>query len=381
MNVWITFLKTFRENLREWKILVMALSFAPAFVFMMHGYFSVASPAYRLLVINLDTQEDGTRHPLLRAWEDARHTDGTAMFLTEEVHDLEVARDKIERREADLLVVLPAGFLAGLHQTREQGVPYSGKLVNHYDQNNPRGAMAMALSDYVAYSLAFELTATALPFGVEAVSVGGPGQRSEFDLYVPALLVLAIIMILFTAAASLIKEVDKKTLRRLMLSPLRTGELLAAVALNQVLLGTVALALAYLAAYATGYRDQGSLPLFLLVGAVTSLAVVAVAVLTAAFLSTIFELLTVGVFPFFVLMFFSECMFPLPKIPLGTLLGQVFYLNDVLPTALAVRAFNKILNFGAGFQEIALDLAGIVILGAVYFAAGAWLFQRRHMRV
>ena len=46
--------KTFLENLREWKILSLALVFAPAFVYMMYGYYGAAAPAYRVLVVNHD---------------------------------------------------------------------------------------------------------------------------------------------------------------------------------------------------------------------------------------------------------------------------------------------------------------------------------------
>ena len=35
--------KTFLENLREWKVLSFALVFAPAFVYMMYGYFGAAA--------------------------------------------------------------------------------------------------------------------------------------------------------------------------------------------------------------------------------------------------------------------------------------------------------------------------------------------------
>jgi hypothetical protein len=53
----------------------------------------------------------------------------------------------------------------------------------------------------------------------------------------------------------------------------------------------------------------------------------------------------------------------------------------VLPTSLSVRAFGAILNDGAGLADVRFELAGIVVLTAVYFAVGIWLFRRRHMSV
>ena len=212
-------------------------------------------------------------------------------------------------------------------------------------------------------------------------AVEGLGGLSEFDLYVPALLVLAIIMVLFTSAASLIKEVDKGTMSRLMLSKLSTVEFLGAVSISQVVIGLVTLLLAYAAALSVGYRPHGSLAAVLVVGAVSALAVVAVSVLVAAFLNTIFELLTVGCFPFFLLMFFSDAMMPLPKIRLFHLAGHVFNISDVLPTSLTTRAFNAILSNNAGLPDVWFEVTAIIVLTAGYFALGTWLFKRRHMRV
>jgi ABC-2 type transport system permease protein len=379
--------KTFLENLREWKILILTLAFAPCFVYLMYGYFGAAAPAYNLIVANRDVAgagsnaaQDGARG-LVRAWREARHPDGKPVFRVTEVRDLSAARAQVRNRDADLLVEIPAGFSRGLAEFRRLAGGAPARLVNTVDEKNTRGSMAMAYADYIAYTYAAKVSAAALPLEVAVRPLGGARPLRDFDLYVPALLVLAIIMVLFTAAASLVKEVDKGTMTRIMLSRLGTWELLAAVSINQVLIGAAALALAYGAALTCGFRSEGSAPLLLAVGVLTTLSVVAISVLTAAFLASIFELLTVGVFPFFVLMFFSECMFPLPKIRMLEIAGNTLYANDVLPTSLCVRAFNKILNFGAGPAEVSFELGGIVVLTVAYFALGTWLFRRRHMRI
>ena len=119
----------------------------------------------------------------------------------------------------------------------------------------------------------------------------------------------------------------------------------------------------------------------LVIGAISTLGVVAMSILTAAFLKSMFELLTIGCFPFFILMFFSECMFPLPKVRLFHIAGHMLYANDILPTSLTVKALNKTLNYGAGIGDVLFELTAIVVLAIAYFALGTWLFRRRHMRV
>lgn len=378
--------KTLLENLREWKILILTLVFAPAFVYMMWGYFHAATPAYSLLVVNHDTRgESESSVPnevrgLIATWEDAAHPDGRPVFDVTEVAGLPEALATIRNHNADLVVEIPAGFSQTLADFREDKSEAPASLINHADEKSVRSSMAMALSDYTAYTYASQLTAAATPLDVSLQSLGSSRSLNEFDLYVPALLVLAIIMVLFTAATSLIKEVDQGTVTRLMLSKLRTTEFLTAVTINQVFIGVTALALAYLAALSCGYRSDGSMAMVLLIGAATTLGVVAIAVLTAAFLRSMFELLTVGTFPFFILMFFSEAMFPLPRIRVWEIGNNVLYANDVLPPTLGVRALNKVLNYGGGFEDIAFELSAVLILSAVYFVLGAWLFRRRHLR-
>jgi len=372
--------KTFWENLRDWKVLILALVFAPCFVFMMYGYFGVSAPVYTLLVANHD-QGSAASAALIESWRTAKHADGKPVFAFTAVDNVAAAQARIRSRDADLLVEIPAGFGQALDDFRAQLSPAPARLTNHGDVANVRSSMALALSDYTAFGFSAHYTQARTPLDVALNDVGGARQLSEFDLYVPALLVLAIIMVLFTAAASLIKEIDKGTMTRLMLSRLTTFEFLCAISINQLLIGVGALALAYLAALACGYHSDGSLLAVLLVGAVSTLGVVALALLTAGWLKTMFELLTIGTFPFFVLMFFSECMFPLPKVTLFRVAGHAVYLNDVLPTALCVRALGQVLNFGAGIGDVAFELVLMALLTVVYFILGAWLFRRRHLHV
>jgi ABC-2 type transport system permease protein len=370
--------KTFLENLREWKILSLTLAFAPAFVVLMYVYFHAAPASYTLLVRG---GEAGAADGLVAAWKGTRHLDGSPVFRVIEVSEAADAERRVLSRDADLLVDIPSGFSAAIEAIREGKAIAPPTITHHGNASNPRSTVAMGLADYVAFQFAYEATGAQPPIGVNAVMIGGPQQVTEFDLYVPALLVLALIMVMFTAAAALVKEIDKGTMPRLILSRLRLGEFLAAVSINQVLVGVVALLLTYAAARSVGYHPQGSLAAVIVVGAVSTLSVVGFGLLTAAFLTTIFELLTVGCFPFFVLMFFSDGMFPLPKIPIFSVAGFTFNATDVLPTSLTVRAFNRILNQGAGLADVGVELAVILLLTALYFAAGAWLYRRRHMRM
>ena len=110
------------------------------------------------------------------------------------------------------------------------------------------------------------------------------------------------------------------------------------------------------------------------------LSIVAISLLVAAYLRTIFDLLTIGCFPFFVLMFFSGGMFPLPPLRIGVVAGRPLHINDLLPTTHAITALDKILNRGADLNDILFELGAITALTVALFAVGTALFTRRHMR-
>ena len=156
-------------------------------------------------------------------------------------------------------------------------------------------------------------------------------------------------------------------------------EWLTAVSLTQLIVGILALALTYLTAMAVGYRGNGSLLVLLLVGVLTSLSIMAFSVLVAAFLRTVFDLVTVGCFPFFILMFFSGGMFPLPGVTLFQWGERAIALNEILPTTHAISALNRVLSYDAGLGEITYEVSAMVVLTVAFYAVGTWIFTRRHM--
>ncbi len=371
------------EGLREWKILSLALLFGPAFVYIMYASFGGTAAPFRLIVVNHDVVSgvNDDAGAFVRALRSAKNADGSPVFTISEKNDLGEARVQVRERDVELLVEIPQGFSASLARMRQDPSAPAARLVNHADERNLRASIAMAMSDFYAFTYVAANSGVHLPLDLAVSPIGSDRPASDFELYVPAILTLAIIMVLFTAATAFIKEVDKGTMARLMLSRLRTRELLAAVSVTQVLTGVLGLGLAYLAAISCGYHSSGSLAVLLVVGAVGSLGVIAIAVLVSAFLKSMFELLTVGVFPFFLLMFFSDCMFPLPKVPMLAIGKHMLYANDILPTAVCARAFQKVLGYGAGLGDVVFEIAVMLILTGGYFALGTLLFRRRHQRV
>jgi ABC-2 type transport system permease protein len=382
------FKKTAMENLRDWKILILTLAFGPFFVVLMYLYLGETTQSpYRVVIVNHDVGAAIHGGGILSAGQDlisemisARHPEGARLYEVRSEREIGVALRLLADDATDLVVEIPEAFSQVLlaYQQEHQTPP---ALVKTYgDPATANYLMAAAWSDMTIYDYAFTITGLRSPVELEANTLGGAEALNDFELYVPALLTLALIMLMFTAAASLIKEKDKGTIIRLRLSNMTALEWFSAVSLTQIIIGLLAMLLTFLTAVVLGYQASGSITAMIVIGLLSSLSIMAISLLVAAFLRTIFDLLTIGCFPFFILMFFSGGMFPLPPLRLFTVAGRSVSINDFLPTTHTISALGKVLNHEAGLGNIAFELVAILVLTVVFFAAGARLFTRRHMQ-
>lgn len=381
------FKKAMIENFRDWKILIIGITFAPFFVVLMHFYFGEASETYRVAFVNHDRGgkvQDGNfiqaGQALISEIERFSEGGGSLMLKVFREQNMAAAQERLKEKSVDLIVEIPKDFSRTLLDYKMGERPDPAVVKTFGDPANPKYIMAAAWSDSLAYQFAAEWSGLQGPLQFETESLSAMKSLTDFDLYVPGLLGLALMMLLFTAAATLIKEKDKGTIVRLRISNMTTAEWLIALSLSQVIIGLLAMGLTYLSAISLGYHSTGSMLALTVVGVLSSLAVIAISVLVAAWLRTIFDLMTVGCFPFFILMFFSGGMFPIPTIELFAIGGRSINVNDILPTTHSIAAFGKILNQEAGLGDVAFEIGAIAVLSVLYFAAGIWLFSRRHMR-
>ncbi len=388
MRIISLFRKTWIENIRDWKILILTLTFAPLFVLLMFFYVgeSTQSP-YRVVVINRDVGVSTADHGDFNAGSDlilemtrVQDSEGKKIIEVKQALDMTSAREQLMNNAVDLVVEIPERFSEVLLSYRQGNQPAPVVVKTYGDPTKANYIMAAVWSDMITYEYAAATAGMQSPLDIQVNTVNGKQTLNEFELYVPALLVLALIMLMFTAAASLIKEKDKGTIIRLRLSNMTTFEWLMAVSLTQVIIGMLALALTFATAVALGYQTSGSLVAVLIVGLLSCLSIIAISLIVAAYLRTIFDLLTIGCFPFFILMFFSGGMFPLPPLRLFTIGDRAMNINDLLPTTHAINAMSQILNYGAGLNDVVFELGAITVLTIVLFAFGIWLFTRRQMQ-
>jgi ABC-2 type transport system permease protein len=363
-----------RESLREWPILLLALAFAPFFVLIFHVAFDARPTEYRLAVI--DEAPGGTDtlgRALSAALEAASFGDDGPRIKVFKLSSESQGIEDAQKGLVDLVLVLPPEFPASIEAGSRPSLRFLG------DPASPKYAMLLALTYTVSESWVAALTGREGVITIEERSVRPEGKLSPFDAMMPSLLILSIITVLFTSAALFVRETEKGTIKRLLLSRLSLAEYLSAAALNQLLVSLGCIFLALLTAMALGWKLQAPLPAILLVSGLSSLSVIAFGLLTAGFCSSVKDVMIIGNFPYFFLLLFSGVM-PLPSADLMTLAGHRLGVGSLFPLSFGAKALEGMMNYGLGPGDLAFELIALILLTAAWFLVGFLLFRFRRLR-
>lgn len=377
MKLYASIVKTLKENIRDWKVLLLVLVFSPFFILVMNLYYGGIPTTFRLGILNSDTGRQSIE--LINGIKSTKGQDNSNLFSLNYLSNPDQLYEKVKQKDIDIGIIIPEGYSKSLTD-KASGKATNSAVVEFYgSMGNARYTVAAVLASDAVYKQGMDIARITLPSSINETFLEKKQLFNEFEGYVPGLISLAVLMILFTATAAIVKENDKRTLLRIKLSRLGAFNFLSGISIIQALVATAAVAVSYITAMGLGYKPIGGLGSILIVGVISSFSMVAISLILASFLNTVFEVLTIGNFPFFILMFFSGSMFPLPKMNIFTLGGHSFGITDILPLSHTSTAFNKILNYGSGVRGVAFEIFMITILTIVYFVLGMLLYQKRKL--
>jgi ABC-2 type transport system permease protein len=384
---WVyVFGKGIREQMREPWILIITVVMAPLFIaiyFLMEGN---EDRPYHVAIVNLDHGcEMGDLHvnlgDTLVAFLQAEGRTGELADLNFFLcSDRKSAVELLRKKQADVLVVIPEVFSGSIWDPSDTG-QFPARLELVGDVTSTAYMVGAIWTEEMINAFVLEAARIQLPVIWTETTLGFSGARSEFELYVPGLLILSIIMIIFSASAAIVREPETRTLERLKISRLGATEFLVGTSLVQIIIALVSLVLALLAALALGYTlIPGSLGFILLISFLTALSMISFSLIVAAMCRSVKDVAIIGTFPLFLLMFFTGATFPVQGGKLFTLGGYDLMLNELLSPTWAVEALNKVLVRGQAIRETIPEMAAIGILTLLYFLLGTWVFRMRHMR-
>jgi ABC-2 type transport system permease protein len=374
--------KTLREQVRNPWLPLLAIGLGPFFVLLMWAFFpSGGSTTYPVVVVDSDVGEDGTGFRSGdRAVDSLRgltYDTGVPILDVRQVADLDHARAEIEARRAIAFVELPEGFTRSLLAARQGTGAVPIRIGG--DLGSPTyPVVATMIADGMDRFARQETGRTAL-LDLTETPLGASGSRTEFELYVPGVLVFAIGLMMFAAATALAQETEAGTINRLVRAPISAAGLLGGITVVQVLVGLVAGLASLGTAVLLGFHSAGPIWMALPIWLLTSLSVIGLGLLVAAFTKSVAQAFLVANFPFGLFMFLSGTMFPVRGVPLFFFAGHEVNLLDLLPPRHAVNALTSVFSFGS--TSIGYELVMLTLLSVAYFVLGAWAFHRRHLRV
>jgi ABC-2 type transport system permease protein len=368
-------------------MLSLTLVFAPLFVFLYWMFFPGGSTTFDVIVQNHDIPvvvEDGSilaaGDGILEALEAVTYADGKQILQVRPMLDRAKAEELLEDHSAEVLLIISEDFSKNIVERRQKSGEVSASVTLVGDLTNPYYAIAAVMVGSAVEQYGQGAVGQVSPIQFSEVALGASAARTEFDLYIPGLMIFAVIMLIFLAAMAVTREVEAGTLRRLQLTPMRSFDFLGGTCAALIVIAIAQVVLTFLAAQSLGFDSQGPIWVAILVGVITSFSIIGAGMIVASLSKTVSQAFIIANFPLALFMFFTNAVFPIQKVPLFSIAGRTIGLWDFLPPTHAVVALNKVLTLGAGIGDVVYELATLVILSLLYFALGVWIFDRTHMK-
>jgi len=370
--------KNLKEQSRDFVTLGLSLVIGPFFVLLYWLMIPSGSTTYGVMIQNLDLGHQGTR--AIQLLEELSYPSGDPLLDISLVLERDLAEGLLRDRDAEVLLVIPENFSEILAAVSQGEEIEAARITLVGDLTNPYYAVGAVMAGSVLDEFVQIQTGEVRSIQYSEIALGASAARSEFDLYIPGILIVSVVMLVFIVSMTITYEVEAGTLRRLQMTAMKTSDLLIGLSLPTVLLGVVSLLFTLLVAIALGFHVQGSIMLVILIGGVTAIAVVGVGLIVAAFSRSVSQAFIIANFPLIFFMFFSGGVYPIPRILIGQIAGINISIYDIIPPTHAVVALNKVLTLGSGIDEVIYELVSLVILSLIYYGIGIWFFKRRHMR-
>ncbi len=378
MRAWIVLRKAARELRREPVMVALTLVFAPAMVILYQLVFPEVGASYQVVVVDEDTPGavPDAAAQVVEALRSGTAADGGALLDIRTSPSREDARATVERRDAAALVVLPAGFSQAVAALAHDADAPPASYTLSGDLTSSGYLVAAVLVDAGVQQVVADATGRAPAVVLTEEALGDSAGRSEFELYVPGLMVFAVIMLVFLAAMVVAREFESGGMRRLRLTRMTGGEYLVGTTAVLTALGGVAVLLTVATAAALGFSSAGPMWVGALALVLATLSVVGVGMAVAAVTRTVVKAFVVANFPLAVLMFFSGAMFPMPRVTWFELAGHPIGPFELLAPTHAVTVLNRVVTLGASAGDVAVDLGLLAALTAAYLGVGVVLLRR-----
>ncbi|MBN1143620.1 MAG: ABC transporter permease [Bacteroidales bacterium] len=387
MKLFAVISKSLKEQVRSYWVLLLTLSMGPFFIFVYYLIVESSKPQYDILFVNNDkgvvVNNNRVNHGerLINYFTIQLSDTAGIPFRVKETGDRNLGVKTLKEKHADALLTIPEMFSENVmaktnsDSSNTEPVEFMGDLTNTSYLISAVWAGEL-LNDYM-----YQATGKQKMVSIAEIPLGSSGTLDDFNLVVPGILVVSLIMLMFTSSIAFVSEVENKTIMRLKLSGVTTLEFLGGIGVVQISVGVVSMLLTLLTAILLGFQYEGSLGILLLIAALTSMSIIAFSLVIASVTKSANEVLIVGNFPMFLFMFFTGAAFPLKSEALFTLAGYPINVQGLMTPVHAISALNKALVMNMSLLSILPEIIAILLLTLLYFIIGAMIFRHRHLKL
>ena len=363
--------KEFRQFLRDWVLVALV-------VFIYTGDLVMCTIALSFDVRDLKLAlYDGDRSQLsARLIERFGATDYFGKLIP--VASLREVDRTLDTGQADLALVVPPGFA---REVAAGGAPEVQVLLSGVNSNTANAARGYATAivgafarDVLADHAARHGLSVALPGVTAQVRIWYNPQLEFRHFMAISMVVVAALMVgVITAAAGLVREKESGTIEQLVVTPLRSHELIAAKAVPPFVISMLALAPSLVIARAFGVPLAGSLALFVGVSAIALAAFLSIGFFLGTLAENLQQALLLAFLVLFPLMFLSGTIVPIESTPLA-----MQWLSYLSPVRYYMEIALGVLLKGVGLEVLWPHVLALVGTAGV-LATWSILRLRRHL--
>ena len=233
-------------------MLMLTLCMGPFFIFVYYLIIETSKPHYDVAVINNDKGYIFKSEPVNKGEEFVLFftmsvKDSVNMpFSIKKAHNKSDALQSLKNKKTDALVIIPADFSEQLlkQQNGEKTIPAEIQFFG--DLTNVNYLLSALWANETMTSFIKITTGYEDLFKISETGIGTSSNISDFEMIVPGILIVSVIMLMFTATIAFISEVENKTIIRLKLSRITSFEFIAGITVVQIIVGIISILLTLL---------------------------------------------------------------------------------------------------------------------------------------
>lgn len=379
MRLWAVFKKSMLEQFRDFKATVLTILSPIIFIVIFGMAFGQGFYTYTLGISNADRGPLGGL--LVKEIESSEYPNGNKIFKVELANlDKEGINSAIKKKKYDAHLGIPENFSEALESggksadASQVAIPITG---------DPSNLAYNFLSSFVEnhlHNFVWAAGTAVSPIQIQYEETDSVKTKSEFENMAPGLMIFSVFFLLILSSMIVTKEVENRTIHRVIMSKVKPIEICGGISLSQLVLAAIMLPLVFATSGLLGFSSSGSYLLAFLVSLVTTFSAIGMGLIISAFCKTSLEAFVIGNIVVTPMMFLAGIFFKVPSVKLFTIMDKEIELLTLMPTLDAVTAMNKILINNADFKGILPEFIVLTVLSAGYFVLGVYLFSRRYMK-